>query len=568
MSKENEIGSRTRRHILEAVAGTLGVAAAGSVAGHPGSGDHGEPGHTHPKEDTEGTTGRGYHSLGDFGPERIGGTPEEPHYGGISELRVDGERGLAYVGILSSKEPTLDRGMAILDVSEYTEASSPEEIDDAEMVLLSFVENENGAASVMDVKLSADGEYAFICKQPVAALFGEEETGTDGNSADSPEAGALQAVDVSDPDNPEIVGRYDAWGFGPHNCDHQRIDETDYVFAVKGPVGSPAAVYVVQFDRSTGAMLLVNYWTHDTQLAQGQVGSPVEESYANGNEYYAHDVRIQEDPQTGDHYAYLANWNSGARVLDVSTPTNIEELGVFDMDRAHTIEVPERPINGKRVFVVGQENGAPDRSDREGEAQDRGGYTGFYYLVDASEVDDPGFDGDLGTASDNPEPASAGDELDKWVWRANAFYEDGTFILSAHNIDILDLGDRQFVTAGHYHAGIRILEMEVGAGATDSSLEEVAYFRSHEKVPQDSKFGGLTAATPDFWCAVTDGQTIYGSGINTGIYALTLDIDDDAGGPPDIRPPEGRGPPEEPPGNGAGTSSGAGVDADLSQLER
>jgi hypothetical protein len=106
------------------LAGTLGVSVAGAASRHPGGGtdDH-DPladllGQDH--QSVEGVSTVGYHSLGGKGTESLGGRPEEPHYCGISEFKIHDD--LAFVGILSSREPTLDRGRAILDVSNYTRA--------------------------------------------------------------------------------------------------------------------------------------------------------------------------------------------------------------------------------------------------------------------------------------------------------------------------------------------------------------------------------------------------------------------------------------------------------------
>lgn len=559
---EDDLNEQTRRAILKGTAATLGVAGVGGiVSGHPGSGDHGEEGHEHPEVDELDVSTVGYHSLGGKGSESLSGDPDEPHYGGISEFRVRGD--VAAVGILSSHDPTIDRGVALLDVSGYTRAESRAELDRAEMGVLSFVPNENGGASVMDVKFSDDGEYLFVCKQPVALLFealAGQQPEVRSEGASSPEMGSLQAVDVSDPGNPEIVGRSE-FAFGPHNCYHQRIGGEDYVFAVKGPTGEPAAIYVHRFDRSSGHLQLINYWTHDTQLTQGELEEPTDETAAHGNEYYAHDITVVDDPITGDPYAYLANWNSGARVLDVSDPTNIRELGVFEMERAHTIEPVRRTVDGKRLFVVGQENPGPDEDTGDGE-QDRediassGGHTGYYYLVDATGVEDDDESTDLGHASADgeatPDDGTAtvdgeerGTELAKWVWRLDAEYDNYTY--SAHNIDVVDTeihGQRRlFVTSGHYHAGTRLIEISYpgrktvrdrdrgndlseggnGSGQRHWDMTEVGWSRTHEAVPDESKFASLSAATPYHWCAVEENGVVFASCISTGVYAMSLD---------------------------------------------
>lgn len=532
---------------MKATAGALGVAAgAGLASAHPGAGDHGEEGHSHPPDDAAGTTLVGYDSLG--------GEEAEYHYGGISEMKV--QDGLAFVGVLSSKDPTIDRGMAILDVSDFTEADSKNELDEAEMELLSFLPNENNFVSVMDVKLSADTNYAFISKQPVAVLFDDQEARTDpSNLGNSPEAASLQAVDVSDPENPEIVGRWDGWGFGPHNSDHLRIDGTDYVFAVKGPTGEPAGIYVIQFDRDSGAMVPVNYWTEDTNAATGEFGDPTDDTAANGNEMYMHDITAVEDPQTGTPLAYAANWNNGGLILDVSDPTDIRELAQFEMNRCHEIEpatVTDPDGEPRRVMVTGQENPDSTYGDDNPDYENADHESGYVYVVDCDDIFDDDFEQgaacNLGTAS-NLDPDADRTELGKWILSLNTEFENYT--LSAHNLDIFEAEvnnqDRQFVALGHYHAGLRILEFTEALGGPsptyldcgiregqdlmlpyngDDGFGQVAYSRVHEEdYPEEAKMSGLSAATPDFWCAAEDNGVIFAPCINTGVYAFTVDPD-------------------------------------------
>ena len=567
---DSDIDDPTRRAILRGVAATLGVSVAGTAAGHPGAGDHDDARHPHPEIDQENVGWRGYHSLGGRGSESPYGDPENPHYGGVSEMKVQDD--LAFVGVLSSQEPTPDRGLAILDVSQYTRADSKEELEDAEMFLLSYVPNENNAVSVMDVKLSDDGRYAFISKQPVAAVYEAVEVRTDpSNLGNSPEAGALQAVDVSDPANPEIVGRWDGWAFGPHNADHLRIGGTDYVFGVKGPIGENAGVYVVRFDRDTGNMALVNYWLDGENFGAGELDDPTKGQYpTSGYDYYVHDIRVERDPQTGWPVAYVAHLNNGAWVLDASDPRELRTLGTFDMYRSHEIwplTVTDADGEPRRVFVTGQENPSSDWQDElEGvelgsHGQNIDGDTGWLYLVDAQELDPGEQDGpvDLGTAEEHDSYDPDEDDPAAAKWQLSDDVEFENYTLSLHNVEPFEVevprGNspnsrtdvRQFVAAGNYHAGIRLLEFTevfrddvdvdyIGndneawgdpPSNGDDGFGQVAYFRSHAKdVPEESKMETLSEATPNFWCAVEENGVVFGSGINTGAYAITLDDPD------------------------------------------
>lgn len=491
------LSSISRRSVLLGSAGLTGLAASsGLVSSHPSAGDHGD----HDHDIAVNTQQVGYHSLGGIGSESFSGDPNEPHYGAISELRVQGD--LAFVSIFSSRDPTNDRGLAILDISDYTAARNQQEIEDAEMMVLSFLRNDNPASAMMDVKVSDDAKYAFVSKQPLTQLFGEAgPTPSTTNSSTSPSAAAVQAIDVTDPGNPQLVDSYDAWAVGPHNSEYHQIGGREYVFSMNGPNSATGGIYILEFDRDAGSLDFVNYYT----------------SGPTGNTFYYHDLVVEEDPRTGKPYGYIANMGAGSRIIDVSDPTDITELGVFDMIRSHYVEPAPTLIDGKRVFIAGHEFGS-----------DTDGFTGFCYLVDADPIDD--YDGesvDLGSSSAFDEPASAGGELDKWVYGTDEEFDNYT--LSPHNFDITADGD---VHLGHYHAGLRYLKIQPPESGTDDgwSLEETGSFRSHEEVPEEARaepftdaIASLSSAAPYIWTGVETNGVTFASCINTGVYAVTHD---------------------------------------------
>ena len=483
--------SITRRRALRPGAGALGIAAAsGAASAHEmggassasaGSGDHdhadgGQHGGTANVEDV------GYHSLGGVGPASESGSPSSPHYGAITELRAHGDH--LYVGVFSSDDPTNDRGMAVLDVGEFNAAGTPTELRDAELSVLSFLRNDDPAAAVMDVKASDDGRYVFISKQPYTALF-EETDPTPGTSGEgtSASASALQAVDVSDPANPRVVGSYDAWTTGPHNATYHRIDGTEYLFAVKDLNDGTAGLYAFEFDRTTGAFVLLNRFTVDGNLL----------GVGDGGLSYIHDITVQDDPRLGRPVGYLSYWDAGLYALDLSTPADISVLGHYSMDAAHYAEPAPAFVDGTRVVVAGQEISSAEN-----------GSSGKLYLLDADGLDD-GFDG-----SDNIA------RLDEWEWRSDVSFSN--FTLSPHNFDVTDGG---YVHLGHYHGGTRFLEIERDPWA----LTERGYFRAVNEVPESSKMQGLNSAAPFTWCAVQHNGVTYAADVNTGVYALRFKPD-------------------------------------------
>ncbi|WP_255169600.1 hypothetical protein [Natrononativus amylolyticus] len=548
---DDSIQQTTRRTVLKATAGALGVVGVGGVAsGHKTTtdGDYGDQFDGVRANAAANTEVVGYHSAGGIGSAAFAGSPDDPHYGAFTELRVHDD--LAVVSAFSSRDETPGRGMAVLDVGQFTRAESREELEDADLTVLSFYGNENDGAACMDVKLSDDGQYAFVSKQPLTALFDETELDLEDDDADSggADGAALEVVDISDPGNPEFVTQtsLSVWALGPHNAWYHQIGGREYVFTTHGEDGVTGGINVFEFDRDLGTLEFVNWWNYSAELAQ-----PGAETDTDGGEAYAHDIVVQDDPRFGTPVAYLANWNAGTRLLDVSDPTDIEELGVFEQDRAHhTVPAPTLQ-NGKRVFVAGHEN--PSSHEDLGDVR-TDGETGHYYLVDADPIDEvlagerdePVYLGASSTLrEDGVEAASrtafemyednGKTELDYWIlfestdqtfdetpgFEAEA--EDGDheyegfddFNLSAHNLDIDADGN---VVAGHYHAGTRFMEI-----TDEFALEATGYSRVGPAVPEDATLEALSSGTPFHWSSVMRNGVAFSSGINEGPQAIAHD---------------------------------------------
>lgn len=474
-----------RRSLLRAAAGSALLAgAAGPASAHTlGSTSTTSTDHDHTDASLHGQTSDvellDYHSLGDIGPSSESGSPDAPHHGALTELVVQGD--YAYVGVFSSDNPTGDRGLAVLDIGAFNDADNTKELREAELDVVAFLRNDNAAAAVMDVTVSDDGDYVFLSKQPFTAVFEETDPAPDDDGeGTSASASAIQAVDVTDPTDPRVVGSWDVWGTGPHNATYHRIDGTDYVFAVHDTGDSTSGIYVFEFDRATGALVLVNKWNADGNLSEGNL---VETDLR-----YAHDITIQDDPRLGHPVGYFSYWSSGLFALDLSDPTDIRPIGHYSMPNTHYARPAPTFIDGKRVVVAGQEF-----SSRDGQR------SGLVTLLDADGLDG-GYDG-----GDNIV------ELDRWWWRSSATYS--SFTLSPHNFDVTADG---WVYLAHYHGGTRFLRIH----PSDWTLEEKGYFQAAEDVPEDSKMQGLNSAAPFTWAAVGHEGVIYAVDVNTGVYAL------------------------------------------------
>ena len=593
--RDSDIEDATRRAVLRTVAGAAGIGAAGTASAHEkwqgDEGEEGPAGKDDPKHPAEGTRGEldqadfvGYNSLGDLGdptkePQADGyqatyeTEAQNPHYGSHTEIRVYGD--YAYVGMFSSDRPSPGRGMAIIDISDYTaipedasETTQQRLLEAAEPRVVSFLRNNDAAAAVMDLKVSDDGQYVFLSTQPYTVLFGT----IDGNQQDRTRAeiadpmpnvgdngfttapAGVIAVDVSDKRNPQTLGSFEISGTGSHNAYYHRIDGDDYIFAVHDLNDNTEGMYVLRFDRSTGTLEPVNRWRYERNNAQGEVG-------ANNAVLpsYIHDVEIQNDPKTGKPVAYLAYWDEFLYALDVSDPADIEVLGFFDMDGCHFTSPAPDIINGKRVVVASQEISASDTQ------------TGRIYLVDA--------DGLFPEEDEHEEVPKRDDgvvrmsELDMWVWHAEYEhpYEDAiafggagdspgarNFALSPHNSDFTKQADGSFwVHQSHYSGGVRYLKVSPGdtdeygltgddrfkcvdeadqskkacqghdltgkAGphnSTSWTLEENGWARPDLGTPKDSRMEGLNYLTPFCWAAVESNGITFASDINQGIYAI------------------------------------------------
>jgi hypothetical protein len=574
-----EIGEKTRRAVLKAAGAALGVASIGTASGHPGSltgennkfygGTDGYLGDNVADTSSDDVSLVGYHSGGGVGPASLSGQPEDAHRGAFSEFRIHDD--LAFASVFSARGDDSQRGVAIFDISDFTRADESTNFEHADLRLVSFVRNDNSQAACMDVKVSDDGDYVFVCKQAVTALFGEgrgTEPNTD-NHGNSAGAGSLMVVDVSDPGNPEVTDEESLshWSVGPHNGWYHQIGGEEYFFTVHGTSGAASKVNTFRFDRASGQLQQVNAWSWDTNLSQADYG-------ADSNQWYHHDINIQEDPKTGRPLAYLHCWDAGLRIFDVSDPLNVHEVGVFEQYGAHHAVPAPALIDGKRVAITGHEN-----PDSEYHAHIDGHETGRYNIVDCDPLDealDPESDVErvyLGCASsvrnnpneqplarapyqmydvDDPSVETFDDrsELDYWAliedgesWDAapgfdeeadraengedpGKFQQNGfaDFRVSSHNIDMDTQGN---LYSGHYHAGARILDVDVSG----RSLSETGYFREGKKIPEDRTLGfdddvtggtldGLTASTPFFWNAVGRNGLVFAGGINGGPHVM------------------------------------------------
>jgi hypothetical protein len=586
----DEIPESTRRAVLRGAAGALGIGAVGTAAGHPGSyekdgskidGDPGDRFHLDEGEPFRNADAVGYHSLGGTGRASLHGQPRQRHPGDRNaEVRTHGD--IAVTSFRASDDEDAGRRMAVLDISAFNDATTETELAEAELSVLSilrnFSEESNGAT---DIKLSNDGNYAFIGTQALVPGGGNGTFNESDPRGNVETTGGVVAVDISDPARPRTVDRLDeTFSTGVHNLYHHRIDGVDYVFACKdvGLLSPDSGLYIVRFDRDPGKLTLVNRWTADGNTVRGEVGPEHGLSYV-------HDVEVHDDPRTGRPTAYVADWDRGMRVLDVSDPTNVDHVGQFDMYQSHFAapfpELVEMPNGEKRRVAVASHEEPDETFDQRGgingeiyntphEDKTNPNSTGTVFLVDCEGIYPEDHDGNCGCTHDSDGPTQLG-ELDNWTWKNvdtddAVTYEDikqptFSFKLSPHNsqpaVHEIDGEKRYIIHQGHYHGGIRYLEVEPG---TEEGLTEVADGgkagsegrRNYRPAPNPNvdnmegrtEIGWINNSTdwnvrdigharptndavdnlsPDFWSSVENNGLSYHGDRGAGVYVTTHD---------------------------------------------
>ena len=546
--------SPNRRTFVKGLTSALALGAVGSATGHPSDEEHpsfseGHGIHRHDK--TKNAELVGFHTLGDVGSESVSGGPDNPLYGMITDIWLEGD--LGFVSMQTTSAPTGNRGVAILDVSAYTRAESRAELERAEMTVLSYIGNETEAGAGNSVKVSDDGQYLAFSKQAIGARYGRPASAsTEDQDEPGPNVTGAEVYDISDPGDPEYIGSAQGPHAGFHNCFVHQIGGDHYVFGVQGVGAGTAGVQI--FRITDAGVIPVNFWGGDDLPVTDYGTNAIGGLFGPIPGFYCHDFFVHRDPKTGTPLGFVANWNFGTVVLDMSDPTDIETLGRGKMDVAHYTQPAPALVDGKRLLVAGQER---DESPEGGPT-----YSGYVNLFDLDAIiEGEGF--------------TSVDPLAQWTLYDNVEFANGTYAFSPHNHDIVVEDDEDaWIVQANYHAGVRFLKIEPpGEGETDGwhiagrrvrttdgnpikqeredldgdGEEEVvttfetdrngvftsgfenarlaeeakAYYSSHVEVPPESATDDN--AFPNFWDARSLNGVTFGASQHTGLYALAAD---------------------------------------------
>lgn len=241
--------------------------------------------------------------------------------------------------------------------------------DPAHMKVLSRYRS--GSEDNWYTKFSPDGKLVFLTangnfnpQTAASTLAADAQSGTATDAARG-----LQIIDISDVLHPRLVGVYPA-PIRVINCAAVTVNGVSFVFATvvndRSPVGlvpAPGAisnfVSVLRLSMNGPAVGLqeVARWTPEK---------------ASSGDTLTHDLAIETHPLTGQRILYVAGWDSGAWLVDVTDPLAPKTLSHYaapDIAQgAHTHTVKPHPglVGGKHLTLVSPETfvGAPSGSYR------------------------------------------------------------------------------------------------------------------------------------------------------------------------------------------------------------
>jgi hypothetical protein len=273
-----------------------------------------------------------------------------------------------------------------------------------------------------DIEVSDDGKWAFWETQrfPLSA-----ETPTTDPGANAMHG--VHIIDVSDKAHPKWAGFSPTAPDGPHSITYANIGgrhillQSVYAFAyayANEDVPTTQRLVVSELDASGPAPTLKTLAEYRHPEAAGLGRMP-------------HDVTVQKHPVTGRTLAYVAYWDLGMVILDLTDParptlvSTYADFGPAKYGAVHMVRSFAEPIAGKHVTVIEPEIGAePD--------------SGYLTFVDTTDPTHPTY-------------------LSSWRIPGNIPSDGGT--LGPHYFDVSD----GRIAMASYHAGFWIIDVHDAA---------------------------------------------------------------------------------------------------------
>jgi hypothetical protein len=319
----------------------------------------------------------------------------------------------------------------------------------------------------------------------------------------TPRPMSILLVDITDPEQPEIVEQQPLAGSG-HSVYTRNIDGTDWamVTTTRLPaVGTPAlqenSISAYQFYRITSVAD-----REHADHASTWKRPPDDDGATIGPR--GHDGRMKIHPKTDELVAYLAG---GERftTLDMSNPENPQELGRWEVEgpatpaqegTLHSAYPLEELWNGTHYTVIGPEHaGHPE-----------GAPTGVIWVMDTTDPTEP-------------EPVAA------WTLPTQVDW-NGTFQFSNHYLTVVD--ETLFVSM--YHGGVWAIDMSpLAEGPPEGEgvlpLDSEGVFLPSQEGPAEPAEPSRWAPTFEEVLAQPDG-TLVGSAGDQGLFTFAYDADE------------------------------------------
>ena len=293
-------------------------------------------------------------------------------------------------------------------------------------------------------------------------------------------------VDISDPTAPKVADYFPLPVFGTHSIGVAEVDGKNIVLASVLNSAQPTGYYA--FFTIEGGRLVFQSAYDSVPVVRGR---PVLDNWHN-------DGWIHKHPVTGQTLAYLADWDGGLVVLDVSelrAPREVARWAEFesegpgdDIGSIHTALVLDELWDGRHYTFLGQEiiNHPADTP------------TGIVYVLDTT---DPA----------NPERVGA------WTLPVDPEWNDEFLVFSTHYI--AHQGRTLFVSM--YHGGVWAVDVE------DPTMpRSVGVFLPSEESPKPPKGSWYSPTVMEVKPLGGDELVLWDG--NSGLYTVRFDASDPA----------------------------------------
>jgi len=222
-----------------------------------------------------------------------------------------------------------------------------------------------------DIEVSDDGHWGFWETQRFPTSAEAPSTDPTANNPGSALPHGIDILDLSDKAHPTWVGFQPVTPDGPHSITyanitgHQIVFSSTYAYAyayegVNVPLQQRLIIYELVVDPTTKMPMLKDLYEYTDPAAQQL--SPTDRGGM-----FPHDVSVSVHPYTHRTYAYVAYWDLGVVILDVTDPSHpvkvgqAVDFGPTTYREVHMVRQFPQPIDGRAVAAVEPEiGGEPD----------------------------------------------------------------------------------------------------------------------------------------------------------------------------------------------------------------